>query len=34
VLNLGSDEMISMNDMATMIMGIGEKTLEVEHIPG
>lgn len=34
VLNLGSDEMVSMNDMAKTIMEIGEKTLEIEHIPG
>jgi GDP-D-mannose 3',5'-epimerase len=34
VLNLGSDEMISMNDMAAMIMEIGDKKLEITHIPG
>merc|ERR1712072_343148 len=34
VLNLGSDEMVSMNQMAEMIMGIAGKELQVEHIPG
>merc|ERR1711912_107285 len=34
VLNLGSDEMISMNDMAKMIMEIGGKELNIIHIPG
>merc|ERR1719506_1535287 len=34
VLNLGSDEMVSMNEMADMIMGISNKKLSVEHIPG
>merc|ERR1711988_52308 len=33
-LNLGSDEMISMNDMATMIMSFEEKNLPIKHIPG
>jgi len=34
VLNLGSDEMVSMNQMADAIMTIADKTLEVVHIPG
>jgi len=34
VLNLGSDEMVSMNEMAEMIMDIGSKKLTIEHIPG
>merc|ERR1712091_677893 len=34
VLNVGSDEMVSMNEMAAMIMEIGNKKLEIVHIPG
>merc|ERR1711904_313729 len=34
VLNIGSDEMVSMNGMAETIMEIGNKTLEIVHIPG
>jgi len=34
VLNIGSDEMVSMNEMAEMIMEIGNKKLEIVHIPG
>ena len=34
VLNIGSDEMVSMNEMAEMIMKIGDKKLEIVHIPG
>lgn len=33
-INLGSDEMISMNDMANMIMKFEGKTLPIKHIPG
>jgi len=33
-LNIGSEEMVSMNDMATMIMGIENKKLTIKHIPG
>jgi GDP-D-mannose 3',5'-epimerase len=33
-LNIGSDEMISMNDMAKLIMTFEEKTKEIKHIPG
>jgi len=33
-LNIGSDEMISMNDMAKLIMGFTDKKMEIKHIPG
>lgn len=33
-INLGSDEMVSMNDMAKMCMEICNKNLEIKHIPG
>jgi len=33
-LNLGSDELISMNDMAKLTFGFDGKTLKMEHIPG
>ena len=33
-LNIGSEEMISMNAFAYMIMGVAEKTLTINHIPG
>jgi len=33
-LNIGSDEMVSMNDMAKMIMNFEGKNLELKHIPG
>jgi len=33
-LNLGSEEMISMNDMAKMIMGFEGKQITIRHIPG
>jgi len=33
-LNIGSEEMISMNDMANMIMSFEGKTLTINHIPG
>jgi len=33
-VNIGSDEMVSMNDMAHMIMAIDNKKLEFNHIPG
>jgi len=33
-INLGSDEMISMNDMAKLIMTIDKKELPIKHIPG
>merc|ERR1711871_728029 len=33
-LNLGSDEMISMNDMAKLTMSFEQKQLTINHIPG
>jgi GDP-D-mannose 3',5'-epimerase len=33
-INLGSDEMISMNDMAEMAISFGDKKLELKHIEG
>jgi GDP-D-mannose 3',5'-epimerase len=33
-LNLGSEEMISMNDLAKLIMGFENKQLSIKHIPG
>jgi len=33
-LNLGSEEMISMNDMAKLIMSFEGKNLTIKHIPG
>ena len=33
-LNIGSDEQVSMNDMAQMVMEIGGKSLPIKHIPG
>jgi len=33
-INLGSDEMVSMNDMAKMIMNFEGKKLTLKHIPG
>merc|ERR1712100_757797 len=33
-INLGSDEMISMNDMARLCMSFEGKNLPIEHIPG
>lgn len=33
-LNIGSDEMISMNDMAKMVLGFAEKDIPIKHIPG
>merc|ERR1712232_141673 len=33
-LNLGSDEMISMNDMAKLIMSFENKNLDIKHIKG
>jgi len=33
-INLGSDEMISMNDMAKLIIGFDNKKLNIHHIPG
>jgi GDP-D-mannose 3',5'-epimerase len=33
-LNIGSDEIISINDLAKMTIGISNKTLEIKNIPG
>mmetsp|Transcript_21564 Transcript_21564/g.36732 ORF Transcript_21564/g.36732 Transcript_21564/m.36732 type:complete len:412 (-) Transcript_21564:554-1789(-) len=33
-LNLGSTEMVSMNEMADMVMSLEDKKLSVKHIPG
>lgn len=33
-VNIGSEEMISINDFAKMIMEVAGKELEIEHIPG
>eukprot|EP00741_Cyanophora_paradoxa_P011196 tig00020554_g10816.t1 len=33
-LNLGSDEMVAMNDMAEMCFKIAKKDLKIKHIPG
>lgn len=33
-LNLGSTEMVSMNEMAELVMSFEEKTLPIKHIPG
>ncbi|KAK4527376.1 hypothetical protein GAYE_SCF39G5298 [Galdieria yellowstonensis] len=33
-LNIGSEEMISMNDMAKLIMSFENKDLKIKHIPG
>merc|ERR1711915_522357 len=33
-LNIGSDEQVSMNEMAEIVMEIGEKKLPIRHIPG
>lgn len=33
-LNIGSDEMISMNDMGKMVLGFAEKDIPIKHIPG
>jgi len=33
-LNLGSDEMVSMNDMASMVLEFAGKNIPVKHIPG
>jgi GDP-D-mannose 3',5'-epimerase len=33
-LNIGSEEMVSMNDMAELVMQIANKKLTIKHIPG
>ena len=33
-VNIGSEEMVTINSLATMIMGIANKKLSLRHIPG
>ena len=33
-VNIGSDEMVSINELAKMAMNIANKTLKINHIPG
>jgi nucleoside-diphosphate-sugar epimerase len=33
-LNIGSDEMVSMNEMAEIVLSFENKKLPIEHIPG
>lgn len=33
-LNIGSDEMVSINELAAMVMEIAGKSINIEHIPG
>lgn len=33
-VNIGSDEMVSMNEMAEMVLSFEEKKLPIHHIPG
>eukprot|EP01018_Ginkgo_biloba_P038439 Gb_13111 [translate_table: standard] len=33
-VNIGNDEMVSMNDMAAMVLGFEDKRLPIHHIPG
>lgn len=33
-VNIGSEEMVSINQLAEMVMGIAGKSLSIEHIPG
>lgn len=33
-INIGSEEMVSVNELARMVMGIAGKSLRLEHIPG
>ena len=33
-VNIGSEEMVSINKLASMIMEIAEKDIKVKHIPG
>jgi GDP-D-mannose 3',5'-epimerase len=33
-LNLGTDEMVDMNEFAKMCMGFADKSLPLKHIPG
>lgn len=33
-VNIGSDEMVSMNEMAQIILGFESKNIPIHHIPG
>ncbi len=33
-VNIGSDEMVTINELAQMVMGVANKQLEIEHIDG
>lgn len=33
-VNIGSDEMVSMNEMAAIILNFDDKNLPIHHIPG
>lgn len=33
-VNIGSEEMVSINELASMIMGIAGKKIKIDHIPG
>lgn len=33
-VNIGSDEMVSMNEMAEIVLSFGDKKLPIHHIPG
>ena len=33
-VNIGSEEMLSINELAKMVMGIADKQLKINHIPG
>ena len=33
-VNIGSDELISINGLAKMVMGIAKKQVGIKHIPG
>jgi GDP-D-mannose 3',5'-epimerase len=33
-VNIGSDEMVSMNEMAEIVLGFENKELPIHHIPG
>lgn len=33
-LNLGSTEMVSMNEMMEIVLGLGDKPMKIKHVPG
>ena len=33
-VNIGSEEMVSINQLAQMVMDVADKSLSIEHIPG